>query len=335
LVTDTFRDKWLLETSRRRSEVDHTTSGSPTSDIAPWDSSSTLNNIAATASSSSAEQIAGIRTRRAALAEDDNPRANAAVNSLAYKDKLEAKWLENVLNEQDDDEEYADGNAVQHLYSAVAVHFGGSYHDKSPKAGRKDSSAIDLPPAMTEEIWVRMCQWHPQLNHLDQAKRELFNTALVAWNTVVMQKAEPVRTISPLLFSLLLQEAAVRKGVEPNYLVRELLWRQCHWDFPAGRQLLRQLKKVFDVYARAGTLNQAGFLRLAQEVGLARDDDQRTGVRERLARAFAEQMKSTAPAPFVEFVRLLEYVSTFIRVKGVEGTWPILQKVADAHKHIT
>eukprot|EP00746_Dinoflagellata_sp_MGD_P166032 gnl/MRDRNA2_/MRDRNA2_95663_c0_seq1.p1 gnl/MRDRNA2_/MRDRNA2_95663_c0~~gnl/MRDRNA2_/MRDRNA2_95663_c0_seq1.p1 ORF type:complete len:766 (+),score=140.85 gnl/MRDRNA2_/MRDRNA2_95663_c0_seq1:108-2405(+) len=352
LLTEACRGKWLFDGSRRGLDLEDAAArqrGSPdpnmTPDIAPWgDSTSTRNNtvIMPSASSSSPEDGADIRYRRPALAEDDNARANAAVNHLSNRGKLEAKWLDGCLNEQSDDEEYEDGNAVQHLYNAVSVHFGHAknvHNDTFKREARRDvstgsSSSSDLPPGISQEIWVKMCQWHPQLSHLE-AKYELFNTALVAWNSVVVQKAEPVRTVCPLLFSLLMQEAAVQKGVHPGDLVRDLLWRQCHWDFPAGRQLLRQIKKVFDCYARAGTLNQAGFLRLAQDVGLLHENCvTRTGVRERLARAFAEQMQSTAPASFVEFIRLLEYVSTFLRVKGAEGTWPMLKKVADAHKDI-
>lgn len=327
-------EKFLMSNGTSQTwEADERISSEPgssmTPDLTPWDQTSAPPTETPWGSSSSNTTVS--RTRRAGVIEDENANASAGVNSLACLGKLEAKWLDNCLNEQSDDEEHADGNAVQHLYNAVTVHFGngGSYTERSK--GSKEIQQ-DMQPGISEEVWVKMCQWHPQLSHLEKDTNELFNAALKAWNTVVVQQAEPTLTVPPLLFSLLLQEAARRRDKDPDELVRELLWRHCHWDFPGGRKLLRQLKRVFDNYARGGTLNQAGFLRLAQEVGIMRNDP-RAGVREKLARAYAVQMKSTAPAPFAEFVRLLEYVSSFLRnTNGVkwDGPWPLLQKVADS-----
>lgn len=353
--------KWLLINSHRRLELDEVRMHEPAqppnivSDIAPWDASSRPNTGMPSASSATPQPVTGIlSSRRAALTDDSSPQAQAAVdgaNSLARLDKLESQWLHSCLSQDSDDEEYNDGNAMQYLYYAVVGQFGSGdvynekktkdlspknvYNEKKRKNASPESTENDVA-GISEEIWLKMCQWHPHLSHLQDAKYELFITGLEAWNTVVAQKAEPVRSLSPLLFSLLLQEAAQRIKMHPSVLVRSMLWRQCHWDFPEGRQLLRQLKRVFDLYARGGALTQAGFLRLAHEVGLM-NEDSRTGVRERLARSFAELMKSTAAASFAEFIHLLEYVSSYLRTdEGVlwEGPWPMLQKVVDSSESL-
>jgi len=116
-------------------------------------------------------------------------------------------------------------------------------------------------------------------------------------------------------------------------LINEFLWKDCGWDTPLGKRLLRRICRVYDRYASGnagGTLTKVNWFRLCNDAGWATSKDHATK-NQRFDLIFRDAVGDAPTGTLIDFIFMVEIVAIEViepmmsehhhHREGKAGTW--------------